>query len=131
VGAHKGSNTITDQGIKTLREVTRRVLGSGKGAGGFYGEAHSPDGTWYWAKVKIGSEITAGTLEAPTEFLFDIWFPDPDSTDDPRPFIVTDNDDLKSVTGVNRSSMEAAESILIKVEYAYGEWSPKWIDCPT
>lgn len=127
MASNKGANTLTDAAISDLKRIRRRVLGVGKGSGGFGGEAHVRNATWYWAKTS--SSVTAGSLEVPTTFTFNIWVPDPDSEVDPVPFIVSPDSDLLSVTGVNRSAGTLASGAMIKVEFAYNEWTPKWIEC--
>lgn len=84
---------------------------------------------WYWAKVSAGSSITAGTLTVPTTFLFDIWLPDYTSTSDPKPFVVSTDSAQLGLTGVNRSNGDLSAGSMLKVEFAYGEWTPYWVDC--
>lgn len=89
---------------------------------------YPPQETWYY--VKLATDITAGSLSVPTTFTFDIWLPDTASMSDPKPFIVATDSSMLGVTGVNRSVGTATTGTMLKVEYGWGEWSPKWEDCP-
>jgi hypothetical protein len=84
----------------------------------------TPQTFWYWAK--LGGDLHAGTLESPTTFHFDVWVPDPTSMTNPKAFIVSPDSTLVGVAGTNRSPFTARSGTVIKVEYSYGEWSPKW-----
>lgn len=84
---------------------------------------------WMYAKVSSGSSITAASLSSPTNFLYDLWVPDPASGATPVPFIVSPNSSDLGLTGVNRSTGTASAGKMLKVEFGYGEWSPKWEDC--
>lgn len=124
----KGRNYLSDQAVSDLRKIKRKVLGTGLNSGEYGGAAQNPNPTWYWAKV-AATPITAGSLASPTTFTFNIWLPDPSSSSDPVPFIVATDSRFLGVTGVNRSVGTASTGTMIKVEYAFGEWSPKWEDC--
>ncbi len=89
----------------------------------------NPQSMWYWAKLVSG--MAAGSLTSPQTFTFDVWVPDDASGSTPPPFVVTTDSDFLGMTGTNRSEMYTTSGKMIKVEYAFGEWSPKWADCPT
>lgn len=93
-------------------------------------QPNAPQSIWYYAKVAFGSTMTTASLEVPTTFLFDVWVPDPDSSADPIPFVITTDSDFVGLTGVNRSVMTADAGMMIKIHYGPGgEWSPFWVDC--
>lgn len=74
--------------------------------------------------------MAAGTLEEPETFTVNVWVPDGESEDDPKPFIITTTDELLPVTVVNRSNITGNTGTVCKIEYMWGEWTLKWIDCP-
>lgn len=90
-------------------------------------ESSGGERRWYWAKLT--SALTAGSLEAPTTFTFDVWLPDATSTDDPVPFVRTSNTAQRDMTGVNRFALEAVTGKTIQVEFNHNEYTLKGLDC--
>ncbi len=123
MGAHK----LNDNAMRKLGVMERRTIGRLLPQGEQSGAQQSRGREWFWAKTT--SSISIGTLSVPTTFTFSIWFPDPASMAAHPPFIVSPDARYVGLTGVNRSSMATANGAMIKVEYAYGEWTPMWIDC--
>lgn len=123
MAVNPGSNTLTDAAFAKVRDATNRVLASGAKQGGYGGAAVPPSNNWYWAKVSSGSSITAGTLDTPTTFTFDVWLPSTTSVG--GAFAVSADSTQLAVTGYNRSAMTASAGDMFKVEFANGEWTPK------
>lgn len=124
----EGRNVLSNSAAADFRKMQKKVLGGQPDQGDFGGGSHRSGSTWYWCKTT--SNVSAGTLEIPTTFTYDIWLPDPSSSATPRPFIVASESSLKGLTGTNRSNFTTSSTgIVFKMEYAFGEWSPKWADC--
>lgn len=124
----EGRNVFSNAAVSDFKKMQKRVLGVGGEQGDYGGGAHNQSGTkWYWAKTS--SAVTTGTLETPSTFTYDIWLPDPGSSADPRPFVIASESELIGLTGVNRSTFTAVSGTVFKMEYAFGEWTPKWADC--
>ena len=123
----EGRNVLSNSAAADFRKMQKKVLGGQPDQGDFGGGSHRSGSTWYWGKTT--ASMTAGTLAAPTSVTFNVWLPDPSSGASPRPFIVATESALLGMTAVNRSSMTGASGTMIKVEYAFGEWSIKWADC--
>jgi hypothetical protein len=123
----QGRNVLSNSAAADFRKMQKKVLGGQPPQGDYGGGGHETGRTWYWAKT-TGS-ISAGTLASPTTVTFNVWLPDPSSSYTPRPFIVATDPDLLGMTAVNRSSMTGSSGVMIKVEYAFGEWSIRWADC--
>ena len=86
--------------------------GSGEGGGGDpanidFGRAIFMRGTPFkknWAKIT--SLLSPGTLESPTTCTVDVWLPDPNSTSNPRPYVVATDNALLGMTVTNRGCYE-------------------------
>lgn len=123
----RGANKLSNEGIRELRQMRKLVLGHEEAIGKIT-TASSRGPQWYWGK--IATTMTAGTLAVPTSFTWNAWLPDPASTSNPVPFIVATESTLLGIPGVNRSSMTGVSGTMVKMEFASGEWSPAWVECP-
>lgn len=123
----EGRVVFSNAAADDFKRIRKKVLGGQPGVGDYGGGGHPTNGTWYWCKT--ASSVNSGTLEVPTTFTYNVWLPDPSSNAFPRPFIVATDSNLLGITGVNRSSFTTGSGTTFKMEYMFGEWTPKWVDC--
>lgn len=94
-----------------------------------------PQTIWYWGKIATGSALVSGSLEAPTACAVNVWVPRDllgsasVSAGAGSGFVMTNDATLLGLTVINRSSMSGPAGTMVKIEYAWGEWSIKWADC--
>jgi hypothetical protein len=124
----EGRNVLSNSAAADFRKMQKKVLGGQPEQGDYGGASHRSGSTWYWAKTT--SNVSIGSLEIPTTFTFDIWLPNSTSGAYPKPFLAATDSGLTGLTGTNRCNFSTSTTgIIFKVEYAFGEWSPKWADC--
>ena len=117
---------LSAKAAKATADTVRRVLGQRPPVGQM--DQSSGNGVgWYWGK--LATELTAGAMANPTTCEVDVWLPEVGNTDDPVVFAVAQDEDLLGLTVVNRSDMTGTVGTMVKIEYAFGEWSFKWVDC--
>lgn len=114
--------------LNRIGQATDRVLGTLP--------AQSPPpppqnqrGVWYWAKLIANLDAPTDGMASPTTAGFDIWLPDGSSTP-PVTLIRSTDTNQQGLTVVNRfTGLSAASGTILQVEFAYGEWTIKGIDC--
>ena len=118
---------LSKNAVRKTATVVNRVLGQRKPLG----TTEKPEGprdTWYWGK--LATDLNAGSMIAPTTCEVDVWLPIPGNTDDPVQFAVATDSSLLGLTVVNRCpSIEATTGAVCKIEYAFGEWSIRAVEC--